>query len=78
MRGAVWVRLAEGHTGDLLARGEGPGLSPELPDRELGPCERLQRGLGGSLYASRTGVCISIALYLPHLYCVPWLYVLPF
>ena len=25
----------------------------ELPDRELGPCEGLQRGLGGSLHASR-------------------------
>ena len=25
----------------------------ELPDRELGPCEGLQRGLWGSLRASR-------------------------
>ena len=33
--------------------GEGPGLSIELPDRELGPCEGLQRGLGGSLHASQ-------------------------
>ena len=45
--------LAGRHTGDPLARGEGPGLSTELPDRELGPCEGLQRGLGGSLRASR-------------------------
>jgi hypothetical protein len=36
---AVWERLAGRHTGDPLARGEGPGLSTELPDRELGPCE---------------------------------------
>ena len=45
--------LAGRHTGDPLARGEGTGLSTELPDRELGPCEGLQRGLGGSLRASR-------------------------
>ena len=25
----------------------------ELSDQELGPCEGLQRGLGGSLHASR-------------------------
>ena len=42
-----------GLTGDPLARGEGPKLSTELPDRELGPCEELQQGLGGSLHASR-------------------------
>ena len=30
-----------GLTGDPLARGEGPELSTELPDRELGPCEGL-------------------------------------
>ena len=41
-----------GLTGDPLACGEGPGLSTELSDRELGPCEGLQRGLGGSLRAS--------------------------
>ena len=28
-----------GLTGDPLARGEGPELSTELPDWELGPCE---------------------------------------
>ena len=27
-----------GLIGDLLAHGEGPKLSTELPDRELGPC----------------------------------------
>ena len=32
-------RLAGRHIGDPLARGEGPRLSTELPDRELGPCE---------------------------------------
>ena len=35
----------ERHVGDPLARGEGPRLSTELPDRELGPCEGfLTRG----------------------------------
>ena len=42
-----------GLTGDLLAHGEGLELSTELPGRELGPCEGLQRGLEGSLRASR-------------------------
>ena len=51
--GSIRERLAGRHVGDPLARGEGPRLSTELPDRELGPCERLQRGLGGSLRASR-------------------------
>jgi hypothetical protein len=51
----------------------------ELPDWELGRCERLQRGLGRSLRASRylgknTGVVDSEFaslphLYLPHLHC---------
>ena len=39
--------------GDPLTRGEGPRLSTELPDQELGPCEGLQQGLGESLCASR-------------------------
>ena len=39
--GSIQERLAGRHTGDLLARGEGLGLSMELPDRELGPCERF-------------------------------------
>ena len=51
--GSTRERLAERHVGDPLARGEEPGLSTELPDRELGPYEELQRGLGGSLSASR-------------------------
>ena len=34
-------------------RGEGLGLSMELPGQELGPCKGLQRGLGGSFRASR-------------------------
>ena len=46
-------RLARRHVGDPHTCGEGPRLSMELPDRELGPCEGLQRGLGGSLRASR-------------------------
>ena len=51
--GSIRERLAERHIEDLLVRGEGPRLSMELPDQELGPCEGLQRGLGGSLCASR-------------------------
>ena len=31
--------LAGRHVGDPLVFGEGPRLSTELPDRELGPCE---------------------------------------
>ena len=43
--GAVRERLAERHTGDPLAYGEGPELSMELPDWELGPYEGfLARG----------------------------------
>ena len=36
---SIRKRLAERHVGDPLARGEGPRLSIELPDQELGPCE---------------------------------------
>ena len=46
-------RLVGRHVGDPLAPGEGPRLSMELPDWELGPCEGLQRGLGRSLRASQ-------------------------
>ena len=43
--GSIRERLAGRHVGDPLARGEGPGLSTELPDREIGPCEEfLARG----------------------------------
>ena len=43
--GSIQERLAERHIGDPLARGEGPRLSTELLDRELGPCEGfLARG----------------------------------
>ena len=43
--GSIWERLTGRHIGDPLARGEGPRLSTELPDRELGPCEGfLARG----------------------------------
>ena len=51
--GSIRERLTERHVGDPLARGEGLRLSTELPDQELGPCEGLQQGLGGSLRASR-------------------------
>ena len=45
MAGSIRERLAERHVGDPLARGEGPRLSTELPNRELGPCEGfLARG----------------------------------
>ena len=37
--GSIRERLSERHVGDPLARAEGPRLSTELPDRELGPCE---------------------------------------
>ena len=53
MAGSIRETLAGRHVGDPLARGEGPRLSMELPDRELGPCKGLQRGLGESLLASR-------------------------
>ena len=39
MVGSIRERLAGRHIGDPLARGEGPRLSMELPDWELGPCE---------------------------------------
>ena len=43
--GSIRERLAGRHVGDPLARGEGPRLSTELPDRELGPYEGfLARG----------------------------------
>ena len=43
--GSIWERLARRHVRDPLARGEGPRLSTELPDQELGPCEGfLARG----------------------------------
>ena len=42
---SIRERLAERHVGDPLVRGEGPRLSTELPDQELGPCEGfLARG----------------------------------
>ena len=39
MTGSIRERLAGRHVGDPLAHGEGPRLSMELPDRELGPIE---------------------------------------
>ena len=43
--GNIWERLAGRHVGDPLVHGEGPRLSMELPDQELGPCEGfLARG----------------------------------
>ena len=36
--GSIRERLTGRHVGDPLARGEGPRLSTELPDQELGPC----------------------------------------
>ena len=43
--GSIRERLAGRNVRDPLARGEGPRLSMELPDRELGPCEGfLARG----------------------------------
>ena len=43
--GSIRERLARRHVGDPLAHGEGPRLSTELPDQELGPCKGfLARG----------------------------------
>ena len=43
--GSIQERFAGRHVGDLLARGEGPRLSTELPDWELNPCKGfLTRG----------------------------------
>ena len=43
--GSIRERLAGTHVRDPLARGEGPRLSTELSDQELGPCEGfLARG----------------------------------
>ena len=36
---SIQERLAGRHVGGSLAHGEGPRLSMELLDRELGPCE---------------------------------------
>ena len=76
--GSIRERLAGRHVGDPLACGEGPRLSTELPDQELGPYEGLQQGLGGSLRASRylsknTGVIdgslhMSSLLFSFHIY----------
>ena len=45
MAGSIRERLAERHVRDPLMHGEGPRLSMELPDRELGPSEGfLTRG----------------------------------
>ena len=74
MARSIRERLAGRHVGDPLARGEGPRLSMELPDLELGPCEGfLARGSNedyGEACAlldtsvkipeSSTGVCISL------------------
>ena len=39
--GSIRERLVGRHVGDPLTHGEGPRLSMELPDWELGPCEGL-------------------------------------
>ena len=45
MAGSIQERLVRRHIGDSLVHGEGPRLSTELPDQELGPCEGfLTRG----------------------------------
>ena len=77
--GSIWERLAERYVKNPLARGKSPRLSTELPDRKLGPCDGLQRGLGRSLRASRyldkntevvdESLHISTLLFkLPHLH----------
>ena len=78
MVGSIRERLAGRHVGDSLERGEGPRLSTELPDQELGPCEGfLARGSNedyGEACAlldtsvkipkSSMGVCISLPCFL--------------
>ena len=76
MVGSIQESLAGRHVGEPLVRGEGPRLSTELPDRELGPCEGLQRGLGERLSASRyfgknnRVVDGSLHLYLIFTFCI--------
>jgi hypothetical protein len=57
-------------------------LPMELPDRELGPCERPQQGpmeasvlldTSIKMLELSTGVCISISIKLLPLYCVLYL-----
>ena len=68
-----------GLTEDPLAREEGPELSTELHDRELGPCEGLQRGLGEActlldtmvkISESSTGICISLLYSLASVFAL--------
>ena len=42
--GSIRERLAGRHVGDPLAHGEGPRLSTELPNRELGLAKDSLRG----------------------------------
>ena len=76
--GSIRERLAGRHVEDPLMCGEGPRLSTELPDRELGPCEGfLARGSNEDygevcplldtlvkIMESSTRVCISLSYSL--------------
>ena len=85
--GSIQERLARRHVRDPLARGEGPRLSMELPDQELGPCEGLQRGLGKAcalldtsvkIPESSMGVCISLPCSLASAFILQSRFVLYF
>ena len=51
--GSIQERLVGRHVGDPLMRGEGPRLSTELPDQEIGLYEKFLARTMGSLRVSR-------------------------
>ena len=60
--GSIQERLAERHVGDPLAHGEGPRLSTELPNQELGPCEGfLARGFNEDQSFKSLAIAAAIA-----------------
>jgi hypothetical protein len=63
------ITISETH----LHMGKTWGLSTELPDWELSPCKEACMILDTSVKIpeSSMGVCISISIKLPHLYCIP-------
>jgi hypothetical protein len=51
--------LGDAMSGTHLLMGKAQGLSTELPNQKLGPCERLRRGLGGNKDLFDTSVKMS-------------------
>ena len=88
--GSIQERLAGRHVRDPLARGEGLGLSTELPDRELGPCEGFLARDSNEDYGeactlisvkipeSSMGVCISLPYSLASTFTLQSWFVLYF